>query len=137
MKLTKKDLIEAQLRRSQEAFRMAGYAIEANYWNSAADELYYTCFYLIRSLFTLHDIQAQTHAGVKSLFSLKFVKENQLDGKYAKLFGKLLTYRQEGRYGEYNLTEEMILPFVKEVEEFKTKVFDLLDQAGFKTNKES
>jgi uncharacterized protein (UPF0332 family) len=83
MKADKQELIRAQLSRAEEAYTMATLAIEAKFWNSAASELYYTCFYLIRALFSLHDIQAQTHSGVKSLFALKFIKEQHIekDGK--------------------------------------------------------
>ncbi len=137
MKLTRQDLIWEELGRADESLSMAKLALEAQYWNSAAVELYYTCYYFIQALFLALDVQAHTHAGMKSLFSQKFIKENLIDEKYAKLLGQLLIYRHEGNYGGYKVTEEAILPYQKEVEGFKTAVLALLQQLGYKINNES
>ena len=132
MKRSKQDFIEAQLTRAEEAFTMARLAIEARLWNSAANELYYACFYLIQTLFSSNDLHAHTHSGIRTLFSSKFIKENKLDEKYGKLFTKLFERRQEGNYGDNKLTEDNILPLINEIEEFKTKILALLENSGNK-----
>jgi len=104
MKLTKEDLINAQISRADEAFKMAELAIEAKLWNSAASELYYNCFYLIQALFLATDINVKTHNGAKTLFSQHFIKKRLVDDQYGKLFAKLFNYRQDGDYGNYMLT---------------------------------
>lgn len=43
----------------------------------------------------------------------------------------------EGNYGDYNITEEIIKPYKTQVEEFKSTVLTLLQQAGYKINNES
>ena len=44
MKKTKQEVIDALLKRAGEASLMANIAIENKLWNSAASEIYYTCF---------------------------------------------------------------------------------------------
>lgn len=79
MKATKLDLLNLQRKRTDESFAMAKMAMDAGFWNSAASELYYTFFYCVRMLFSLPDIDAQTHKGVKILFAEKFIKEGSLE----------------------------------------------------------
>lgn len=137
MKATKQELIDLQLERAQESLAMAKLALESHFWNSAASELYYTFYYFVCLLFSVHDIDAQTHKGVKTLFAQKFIKENKLDAKWGGIFAKLFECRQQGDYGNFKMTEEVIAPLAKDVEEFKTIVLALLQQAGYKTRNES
>lgn len=127
MKEEVEKVIKSRLRKSEESQKMAKFAIHEQYWNSAASELYYTCFYLISALFAKHNITAHTHSGVKTLFALHFVKEGTVDSKWGKLFSDLFNRRQSGDYDDFGyMTEEEILPFVKEVEEFKEVILKLI-----------
>src|ERR1700738_2197380 len=108
----KEKVLKSRLSKSEEALKMAEFAIKNKYWNSAASELYYTCFYLITALFAKHDITTHTHSGVKSLFALHFVKEQKIDVKWGKLLSDLFNRRQSGDYDDFvYLTEEEVLPF--------------------------
>lgn len=53
------------------------------------------------------------------------------------MFAKLFEYRQQSDYGKFIMTEDLVAPLVKQVEEFKKNVLDLLAEAGYKTNNES
>lgn len=134
---SRQDMVYAHLQRAEEAHTMAGFALEAGFWNSAATELYYTCFYLIQSLFIVYEIQAHTHTGVKSLFSERFIKVHIIDERWGKLLAKLFKYRQDSNYGDYKVKQEAIFPLATEVKDFKRTVLDLIVQAGYKTNNES
>ena len=74
---------------------------------------------------------------MKSLFAGQFIKEGEIDEKWGKLVARLFEYRQRGYYGDYKVSENDIVPLVKEVEEFKKIVLDLLEKEGYKTNNES
>ena len=50
-KKTRSDLIAFRLSRAAEAFDLAKVSSSKNYWNSAASELYCTCFYSITAIF--------------------------------------------------------------------------------------
>ena len=137
MKASKQDLINLQLNRTDESLAMAKLAADANYWNSAAGELYYTFFYLIRVLFTVDDIDAQTHKGVKMQFAQSFIKTHRLHEKWGTTFSRLFDYRQEGSYGNFKLSADKIAPLLAEAEEFKKVVLTLLEESGYKSNNQS
>lgn len=129
MSKTKKNLIEAFLKRSEESFAVAQIAVEKKFRNTAAGELYYTCFYMIQALFAVHEIQINTHSGMRTLFALKFIKEGKVEDRRSKLLSKLFYYRQEGNYGDFvMLTEADILPLFSDVHEFNKMVRNLLAQ---------
>ncbi len=113
--------------KAEEAFDMAKLSIEKHYWNSASSRLYYTCFYLVTALFAKHNIKTHTHSGVKAVFGLQFIKAGKVDAKWGKLLTNLFDTRQEGDYGDFAvLTQEDILPLLKEVEEFRAMIMKLL-----------
>lgn len=119
-------IITARLAKAEEALDLAKIAIEKGYWNSAAGRLYYTCFYLITALFEKNNIKTHTHTGVKTVFGLQFIKGGKVDAKWGKLLTNLFDARQEGDYGDFTvLTQEDILPLLKEVEEFKVMIIKL------------
>lgn len=120
-------IITSRLAKAEEAFDMAKLSIEKHYWNSAASRLYYTCFYLITALFAKHKIETHTHSRVKAVFGLQFIKEGLVDAKWGKLLTNLFDTRQEGDYGDFAvLTQEDILPLLKEVEEFRVMIMKLI-----------
>ena len=124
-----KDLVLFRLGRADEALDLAIVSVEKKYWNSAASELYYTCFYLINALFANHNIQSSTHSGAKTLFALHFIKKGIIEIKWGRLLQTLFDKRQEGDYGDFMLLEEdEIAPLVEEVQEFKKLIYQLLDQ---------
>lgn len=82
MSENKDELVRYRLAKTEESLKMAEFAMQNNFWNSSASELYYTCFYLITALFEKHNIKAHTHSGVNSLFGLHFIKEGKFDRKW-------------------------------------------------------
>jgi uncharacterized protein (UPF0332 family) len=123
-----KELVVYRLSKADEAFELAKFAIEKGYWNSAASRLYYSCFYLVTSIFAAHSIITHSHNAVKTLFGLQFIKEGLVEARWGKLFNRLFNMRQMGDYGDFTaLTSEDILPLMKEVEEFKKVILKLLD----------
>jgi uncharacterized protein (UPF0332 family) len=120
MSKTKKDLITFRLGKADECLDLARFSISKGYWNAAAGELYYTCFYYVLALFAKHDINSSTHSGVNTLFGLHFIKESKIDAKWGRLVKILFDKRQKGDYGDFMvLTEEEVVPFLNEVTEFE------------------
>ena len=127
-KKTRSDLIAFRLGRAAEAFELAKISVSKGYWNSVASELYYTCFYTITALFAKYDIDVHTHKGVKSIFSLEFIKQEKVDSKWGKLLNELFDKRQDSDYGDFvTFKEEELLPLVNHVEEFRKVINKLLE----------
>ena len=127
MNRTKEDLIQYRLQKANETFDRAKFSISKKYWNAAASELYYTCFYLVLALFAKNDLNASTHKAVNSLFALHFIKEGKAEVKWGRLVKVLFDKRQKGDYGDFMfLTEEEVVPLVSEVEDFFVIINKLL-----------
>ena len=129
MKKSKKELVEARLKKSEEALAMALMGAEKKYWNSSASALYYSCYYLVHALFAEYEIDAHTHAGTKTLFSSEFIKQNIIEERWGKLLSNLFRYRQDADYGDFPIiNESIIVPLIPEVKEFDKIVRHLLSQ---------
>ena len=123
------DLIEFRLAKSNESFELAKLAIEKGFWNSAASELYYTCFYCLTALFVKNSIRTHTHSGVKATFASAFIKAGKVESKWGKFFANLFDKRQKGDYGDFVILKpEEILPLVKEVEAFRSVILQLIEE---------
>jgi uncharacterized protein (UPF0332 family) len=81
----KQELVQYRLDRSKKSLDIADAAITKKYWNIAASDLYYTCFYLVIALFAKNDIKTSTHPGVRTELGLKFIKQDLLEAKWGKL----------------------------------------------------
>jgi uncharacterized protein (UPF0332 family) len=123
----RQELVDFRLAKAAESFNMASLAAEQKYWNTSAGELYYTCYYLVIALFAKNDIKTSTHSGIRTELGLRFIKEGILDAKWGRLVSVLFDLRQKGDYGDFVLlTEEEVVPFFKEVEEFSATIKQML-----------
>ncbi len=129
MKKGKAELVGFRLKRVEEASQMTQLSIENKFWNSAATHLYYTCFYLIQALLADKGLEVKTHKGLKAIFAQEFITTGILDVRWGKLVSKLFNLRQMGDYGDITpLSEQDVLPFIQEVNTFKTTVNSLLQK---------
>ncbi|MEJ0102218.1 MAG: HEPN domain-containing protein [Bacteroidota bacterium] len=129
MNKSKEDLILFRLQKAAESIELARFSISRKFWNAAASELYYTCFYNVLALFAKYDINTSTHAGVNTVFGLQFIKEGKLEAKWGRLIRVLFDMRQKSDYGDFMiLTEGEVLPFIEEVLEFEKIIRRLLQE---------
>lgn len=127
MSNTKEELIIYRLNRAKESFAMATIAASKQYWNSAASELYYACYYCVIPLFAKNDIKTSTHSGVRTILSLNFIKEEKLDARWGKFLSKLFDLRQDSDYGDFIIIkEEEISPLIDDAEEFMKIIEDMI-----------
>ena len=88
------------------------------YYNSAVNRLYYAVFYAVNALLVKSEVYAQSHSGVKSQFSLLFVKTGKLDKKFGKLLARLYDWRQKGDYENlYDFNAESVMSLFQPVYE--------------------
>ena len=123
----KQELVNFRLKRATDEWEIALAASEKEVWNTAASRLYYACFYLTIALFAKHDLKTSTHSGVKSVFGSQFIRQGVVEEKWGRLLSKLFRMRQEGDYRDFKIfTKEEVYPLVKEVQEYRNYIKDLL-----------
>ena len=98
---SRNDLVAYRLMRCKETLDEVDYLINGHFYSAAVSRLYYACYYAVVALLVANKIETMTHAGVKSLFSLNFVKTNRIDRDLAKTFFQLFDLRHNNDYEDY------------------------------------
>jgi uncharacterized protein (UPF0332 family) len=91
----KSEAIKIQLDRAKELLDEIPIHISHNFFNTALNRLYYSCFYGARALALSIDLVPKTHTGILKIIHLHFVKENILDESFSKLLARLYNFGQK------------------------------------------
>lgn len=97
------------------------------FWNTAINRLYYACFYAVSALLLSRDIQARSHAGVRQMFGLHFIKTDLVDKELGKFYSDLFDKRQISDYDDYiEITKEEVIEFIAPANQLISKIEDLI-----------
>ncbi len=94
-------LVKYRFERSRETLVEADYNAEGGYFNTAVNRLYYSAYYAAAALMLAAGLNSSTHAGIRTLLSLHFVKTGKLDACHARTFMTLYENRQSGDYEDF------------------------------------
>ncbi len=97
----RKSLIEYRLSRASDTLREAVYNADGGFFNTAVNRLYYSAYFAASALMLANGLTAATHAGIKTMLSLHFVRTGKLDVEYGKTFLTLFENRQSGDYEDF------------------------------------
>ena len=102
------DLVNYRVDKALETLKEADYNAVGKYYNIAVNRLYYAAYYVISALLIKSGYECSTHAGVKTLFSLHFVKSGIFDLEYAQILNSLFNNRQAGDYEDFNYCDQKL-----------------------------
>ncbi|MDR0370622.1 MAG: HEPN domain-containing protein [Prevotellaceae bacterium] len=121
-------LVLLRLQRAKETLEEAKGNIKMKYWRTAANRLYYACYYAVNALLIKNGHSAHTHSGVISLFGLHFVSKGLISMEQGKLYRNLFEKRQSSDYDEWIIIEESdVRPFIEPAERFIASIVDLIN----------
>jgi uncharacterized protein (UPF0332 family) len=90
--------------------------------------LYYACYYAVNALLLSKKIQAQTHAGIRQLFGLHFVKTGRIDKELGKFYSIIFDKRLTGDYDDFvDHKKEDVLFLKSKAEKFIQETDKLID----------
>lgn len=95
------ELIRYRIKRAFETLEEARLMAESAHWNGCVNRLYYACFYAVNALLLTKGLASPKHTGVRSLFSLHFVREGEFPKSLAALYNSLFDTRQESDYEDF------------------------------------
>jgi len=122
------DLVKYRLEKANATLAEVSVQFENQFYRTAANRLYYACFYAATALLINNGYETHTHSGVKTLLGLHFIKENKLEKFYGKLYDTLFNLRQTGDYEDWvYLNEEDVLPLLKPAENFISEIEKLVN----------
>ena len=112
-------LVSYRIKRAKETLTEADNMIKANFYNAAVNRLYYACYYAVIAVLIKKGVNAQTHSGVRQMFSLHFISTNIIDRRYSIFYGRLFNDRMSGDYDDFvEYDAEMVDPIRIKAEEF-------------------
>lgn len=112
---SKEALIKYRISRSDDALAESRLLADGGYYNTAVSRLYYACFYISTALLLKHNIQAQTHAGVKTMISFHFISKGIIPNEIGKTLLFLFERRQSGDYDDFVMCDK------NEADEYRNK----------------
>lgn len=126
---SRKALIDYRMQRAYETMKEAKVMIRETFYNAAINRMYYACYYATVALLLKHDIQTQTHNGVKTMLGLHFVSTGKLPLKIGKTFTTLFEKRHSGDYDDFVFCDkEMVDELFPQAELFIKSVDELLKE---------
>ena len=132
MGLTEKDrteIVKYRLEKANDTLAEIPVQIENKFYRTAANRLYYACFYAATALLINDGYEAHTHSGVKTLLGLHYIKENKIDKEFGKMYNNLFGLRQTGDYEDrIIIKEEDIKPYLKPAEKFIIEIEKLINK---------
>jgi len=110
----KQALIHYRITRAKETLREVDILVENKLWNTAVNRMYYSCYYAVIALLVDHDIQTQTHSGVRQMFGLHFIKPGLFSKELGKFYSDIFDMRQSGDYADYiDFTDSDVIDLIQ------------------------
>ena len=123
------DIVKYRIEKAEITFSHIQINIEAGYWEIVANRLYYAAYYMVSALLIKNKFEAKSHDGIIRLFAQYFVATSKVEKADGALYSRLFSLRLKGDYNDnYNLSEEEVLPRVKETARFIERIKDLILQ---------
>ncbi len=126
-KSERKELVQYRISRAYETLREVDFLIKHQLWNITVNRLYYACYYAVIALLISKKIKAQTHAGVRQMFGLHFVKTGLIDKELGSFFSNIFDKRLTGDYDDFiDYNKEDVLALIKPAKKFIHQIEELL-----------
>ncbi|MDR2064921.1 MAG: HEPN domain-containing protein [Prevotellaceae bacterium] len=122
MRLTEEErkiVVRFRLDKSKKTFTEVSILIDNAFWQTAANRLYYACYYAVSALLVENGIETQTHNGVINQLGLHFVRKGLLSAENGKFYKQIFELRQTGDYSDWiNIEEDDIKPLIEKAKNF-------------------
>lgn len=130
-----KDMIKAQIEKSDEKLRAAKSLFKDEFFDDAISRAYYAVFHAVSAVLLTEGITVETHDALKTMFGLRFVKTGKIDRKYGRILSTLKDERENGDYDiftDFDLheTKEIIKQAEEFVKEMKRFLIGTMNQEG-------
>jgi uncharacterized protein (UPF0332 family) len=110
----RRELVEYRISRAKATLDEVQLHVSNELWNTAINRLYYACYYAVIALLISQKILTQTHAGVRQMFGLHFIKNGLIDKELGKYYSDIFDKRQTGDYDDYiSFSKEEVLSMIE------------------------
>ena len=122
-------LVSIRLQRAKETMSEVHGNIQMGYWRTAANRLYYACYFAVGALLVKNGLTTHTHKGVITQLGLYFVKEGMITKEQGRFFKELFYLRQDGDYDDwFEINEEDVKPLIEPAQKFIEEIEILINK---------
>jgi uncharacterized protein (UPF0332 family) len=125
----RKFVVQFRMEKAKKTFSEIAILIDNELWHTAANRLYYACYYAVSALLIKNGVEAQTHHGVINQFGLLFVKTGLISIENGDLYKRLFELRQTGDYSDWiDVEKEDVVPRIEPAEKIITEIDNLINK---------
>ena len=125
--IEKTDVVKFRLEKANSTFAEITILVQNELYRTAANRLYYACYYAATALLINNGYETHTHSGVKTLLGLHYIKGNKIDKSLGKMYSQLFNLRQDSDYEDWiDIDESDILPFIAPAKQFIETIENLI-----------
>lgn len=122
------EVVKLRIENARDTMKEAKLLIDNSFWNAAINRMYYACYYAVTALLIHNGIEAQTHAGVRQMLGLHFVRTGKLTVKLSNYYSNLFAKRQSGDYDVYiDFDKDTVDTIYPQAQEFIEAIILLID----------
>ena len=137
MKLKEKErnaVVKYRLEKANKTLTEAMSNMDNCCWHTAANRLYYACFYATSALLVQNGHIIRSHNGVFSLFGEHFITTGLISHEHNKFYRRILELRQTGDYDDFiEFSEKDILPLLEPAKQFIETIENLINDSHIRT----
>jgi len=123
----RQELVNYRIGRAKDTLKEVDLHVKNDLWNTAVNRLYYACYYAVIALLVKQEIKAQTHAGVRQMFGLHFIKPKLIDKELGKFYTDIFDKRQTGDYDDFvDFSKEEVISLITPAKQLISEIEKLL-----------
>jgi uncharacterized protein (UPF0332 family) len=123
------NVVKFRLKKANDTLAEVPVLMEHKFYRTAANRLYYACYYAATALLINDGFETHTHNGVKTLLGLHYIKSNKIEKSLGKIYRQLFTLRQTGDYEDWiDIEANNIKPLLEPAEKFIAEIEELIHQ---------
>jgi uncharacterized protein (UPF0332 family) len=123
----RKFVVQFRMEKAKKTFSEIALLIDNTLWYTAANRLYYACYYAVSALLILNGMEVRTHRGTISQMGLHFVKTGLMSEENGNLYKRLFELRQRGDYSDWIAVKGSdIIPLVEPANVFIKTIEQLI-----------
>ena len=127
----RKEIVKYRLTKAHETLHEVEKHIENKFWNTAVNRLYYACYYAVIALLISKKIKAQTHAGVRQMLGLHFIKTGLINIELGRYYSNIFDKRLTGDYDDFiDYEKDDVLALIQPAKEFIQEIDKLIETIG-------
>jgi uncharacterized protein (UPF0332 family) len=119
----REELVSYRLKKARETFNEIEILIENKLWNTAVNRLYYSCYYAVNALLIRYEINPKTHAGVRQMLGLHFIKTGLISNENGRFYSVIFDKRLTGDYDDFvDHTKEDVLGLIEPTDKLLSEI---------------